>query len=164
MDLPFVILIGLTGGSAAAVVAMRNLVHSALFLALNFAGLAGMYLYLGAQFIGLVQILVYVGAVAVLVVFAILLTRSGGAPAETVLAPSWLPGMSVAVLVFGTLTAAILGTSSVHKPLPAEPEVTVARIGHRLMGEYVLALEVAGLLLTAALLGAVLIALHEEKK
>ncbi len=80
MTLLFAILAGLTVGAAVAAMTLRNLVHSALSLTVSLVGLALLYLNLGAEFVGFVQILVYVGAVAILIVFAVLLTRSGEAP------------------------------------------------------------------------------------
>src|SRR5437762_2664228 len=71
----FTMLAAFVAVSAVAALTLRHLVHCALSLALTFLGLAGLYLQLGAQFIGLAQVLVYVGAVAILIVFAILLTR-----------------------------------------------------------------------------------------
>ena len=65
----------LTLASAVAAMSLRNLVHCALTLTVTFAGLAAFYLQLDAQFVGFAQILVYIGAVAILIVFAILLTR-----------------------------------------------------------------------------------------
>ena len=76
MNFPFVILALVIAASAIAAMSLRNLVHCALCLVITFAGLAGIYLQLGAEFVGFAQILVYVGAVAILVVYAILLTRS----------------------------------------------------------------------------------------
>ena len=75
----FTIFAILTVAGAVAAMSLRNIVHSVLALTVAFAGLAAVYLQLGAQFIGLAQILVYVGAVAILIVFAILLTRDSGA-------------------------------------------------------------------------------------
>lgn len=172
MKLAFALLAMMTLGSAWAAMRLRNLVHCALCLALTFAGLAGFYLLLGAQFIGLAQVLVYVGAVSILVVFAILLTRSGdpAAPPAGLFSPTWFTGLAVAVLAAGTVIIGILTT----KRLPAagsempdqimEKAVTVKRIGHLLMTRYVLPLEVIALLLTAALIGAVIIAMKEGKK
>ena len=83
MTLPFAIIAGLTVGSAIAAMSLRNLVHCALSLVVTFAGLAALFLQLNAQFVGFAQVLVYVGAVAILIVFAILLTRGaepGSAP------------------------------------------------------------------------------------
>src|SRR6266511_5067145 len=100
MTWPFALLAGLTAGSAIAAMTLRNLVHCALCLALTFAGLAALYLQLNAEFVGLVQILVYVGAVAILIVFAILLTRGSEPPQQPVVTSSWVMGAGVAVLTF----------------------------------------------------------------
>ena len=81
MTLSFAILAVFTIASAIAAMTLRNLVHCALALVGAFAGLAALYLQLDAQFVGFAQILVYVGAVAILIVFAILLT-AGGEPAK----------------------------------------------------------------------------------
>src|SRR5216110_977453 len=71
----FIILGLLTLAGAVAAMSLRNLVHCALALTVAFAGLAALYLQLDAQFVGFAQILVYIGAVAILIVFALLLTR-----------------------------------------------------------------------------------------
>jgi NADH-quinone oxidoreductase subunit J len=160
----FTILAGFTLMSGVAAVSLRNLVHCALCLTLTFAGLAAIFLQLGAQFVGLVQVLVYVGAVAILIVFAILLTRNVDVAGGTVLSPSWSAGLGVALLVFGCLAGAILRTSTLTHTLQERPDLTVERIGNQLMIDYVLALEVIGLLLTAALVGAVLLAMPEREK
>ena len=70
----------LTLASAVAAMSLRNLVHCALMLTVTFAGLAAFYLQLGAQFVGFAQILIYIGAVAILIVFAILLTAAASRP------------------------------------------------------------------------------------
>src|ERR1700676_4469319 len=63
-------------GSALCVVCMRNIVHSALALVLVFAMASGIYLLLNAEFIAIVQILIYAGAVTILILFALMLTRT----------------------------------------------------------------------------------------
>jgi NADH-quinone oxidoreductase subunit J len=161
MPLVFAILTALTLVTAVAAMSFRNLVHCALSLAVAFAGLAALYLQLGAPFVGWAQILVYIGAVAVLIVFAILLTRGGGAEPQPILSPSWGVGVAVAVLVFAVLTGAILFSSPARRQPPVKPEPTVRNIGIQLMTRYVLPLEAVGLLLTAAAIGAVIIALRE---
>lgn len=143
---------------------LRNLVHCALAVAVAFAGLAAAYLQLGAQFVGFTQVLVYVGAVAILIVFAILLTRGAEPPQQSVLSSGWLTGIFVAVVVLGVLVYAIAKSSVLQSPVPPQPEVTVHQIGEALMNKFVLPLEVVGLLLTAALIGAVIIAMKEEGK
>jgi NADH:ubiquinone oxidoreductase subunit 6 (subunit J) len=109
----------------------------------------------------LIQILVYVGAVAILIVFAILLTRSGGIEPKPFLNSQWYVGLGIGGAVFGCLAVAILSTKDLHAPLDVEKAAPVKQIGLELMTRYVLPLEVIGLLLTAAMLGAVLIAWQE---
>ena len=83
-EIAFLILAALTLSSAVAALCLRNLVHCALCVAGAFVGLAAIYLQLDAEFVGFAQILVYVGAVAILILFAVLLTRGAeiksGAP------------------------------------------------------------------------------------
>jgi len=116
MSLTFAIIAILTVASAVAVMTLRNLVHCALSLTLTFVGLAALYLQLNAQFVGFAQILIYVGAVAILIVFAILLT-SGIEPREQkIFSSSSIGGLAVAVAVFAIL-AATIGSSSVLQRL-----------------------------------------------
>lgn len=164
MNPVFAIIAMLTIAAAVAAISLRNLVHCALALVVTFLGLAAAYLQLNAQFVGFAQILVYVGAVAILIVFAILLTRSSETPQQSIVSAGWLSGIAVTVAVLGVLVWAI-NHSAIMKPgIPAQPEVSVKQIGNALMTQYVLPLEVIGLLLTAALIGAVIIAMKEEGK
>src|SRR5512133_809547 len=145
------LLVGLfTIVAAAAAVTLRNLVHCALALAAAFAGLAALYLQLNAQFVGFAQILVYVGAVAILVVFAILLTRGGDATTRQIFSRSWLSG-------------ALLSSRALRQAPEPGAAAPVREIGMQLMTRYILPLEVLGLLLTAALIGAVVLALRERR-
>ena len=75
MTITFIILAALTIAGTAAAMLLRNAIHCVLALTLGLAGLAAIYLKLGAQFVGFTQVLVYVGAVAILAVFAIMLTH-----------------------------------------------------------------------------------------
>ena len=164
MHAAFAIIAALTVVSGIAAMSLRNLVHCALCLAVTFAGLAALYLQLGAPFVGWAQVLVYIGAVAILIVFAILLTRSD-APPGPVMSRSWVAGVAVAVLVFAVLAGAIWNSSSVRRSNepPDKPEPTVKAIGNQLMTQYILPLEATGLLLTSATIGAVIIAMRDEK-
>jgi NADH-quinone oxidoreductase subunit J len=159
----FILLAALTVGGAVAAVALRNLVHCALALTVAFAGLAGLYLQLGAQFVGFAQILIYIGAVAILIVFAVLLTRSGDSPGEAVLSSSWIGGATIALVVFGVVSGVILSSRVLARESPPAPTATVKEIGDQLMTKYVLPLEVLGLLLTAALIGAVILAVRARR-
>ena len=164
MSPAFIIIAFVTLLAAASAMSLRNLVHCALAFVVAFAGLAAMYLLLDAQFVGFAQILVYVGAIAILIVFAILLTRSGDTPNEAVLAPGWIYGIAISAVVFTMLGWTVLTTSALPKETSVAPVATVKNIGDALMNKYVLPLEVIGLLLTAAMIGAVIIALKEPSK
>jgi NADH-quinone oxidoreductase subunit J len=162
MSLPFLIIAFVTLFAAAAAMSLRNLVHCALSLVVSLAGLAALYLTLDAQFVGFAQILVYVGAVAILIVFAVLLTRSDAVPDQTVLSPGWGTGIVISAVVFATLGWAALNSTGLPRETPPVPVATVKNIGDLLMTQYVLPLEVIGLLLTAALIGAVIIAMRDD--
>jgi NADH-quinone oxidoreductase subunit J len=164
MQIAFAILAALTIVSAIAAMSLRNLVHCALCLALAFAGIAAIYLQLGAAFVGWAQVLVYIGAVAILIVFAILLTRSGEGTPQPVLSRSWGVGIAIALGVFGFLAKAVMSSSLANQLPPVKPNPTVRQIGDQLMTRYVLPLEIIGLLLTAAAIGAVIIAMRDLGK
>ena len=162
MTVTFLILAAITIAGTAAAMGLRNAVHCVLALTAGFAGVAGLYLYLGAQFVGFTQIMVYVGAVAILAVFAIMMTHNPG-QAEEPFSRYWVWGAVIAVAVFLTLARAVHlafePASSVLAVPPQAPDITVQQIGDALMRRYVLPLEIIGLLLTAALIGAVIIAM-----
>jgi NADH-quinone oxidoreductase subunit J len=162
MSIVFWVLAFLTVLGGLAAVTLRNTVHCALALTVAFAGLGMLYLQLDAQFAGFAQVLVYIGAVAILVVFAILLTRGSDTPTDGIFSRTWFAGTAIAAAVFAVLGWAVI--QSVHA-LPEEtatPAVTVNQIGNALLGRYVLPLEIVALLLTAALVGAVIVAMHEK--
>jgi len=153
----------LTVAGALAAALLRNLVHCALSLTVTFAGLALLYLQLDAQFAGFSQILVYVGAVAILVVFAILLTRGAGIPEYRGFSSSWLAGLVIAAAVFALLAWAVIRSLPANIAAIAAPAVTVQSIGAALMSTYVLPLEIVAVLLTVALIGAVIVAMPETR-
>ncbi len=162
MTWPFAIIAVFTLASAVAAMSLRNLVHCALMLTVTFAGLAAFYLQLDAQFVGFAQILIYLGAVAILIVFAILLTRGAEPTCKPGFSLNWVAGVGIAATVFGLLSGIILTSRALTHEIRLPPEVTVRQIGTELMGKFILPLEVVGLLLTAALIGAVLIAMREK--
>ncbi len=162
MTWTFAVIAVLTLAGAVSAMTLRNLVHCALMLMVALAGLAAFYLQLEAQFVGFAQILIYIGAVAILIVFAILLTRGSEPPRQSLFSSSWVLGVAVAVTVFGLLSAVILSSQAMTHELRPPPETTVRQIGTQMMGKYILPLEVIGLLLTAALIGAVVIAMEDK--
>src|SRR5262249_18565149 len=103
MTLSFALLALLTTAAAIAAMSLRHLVHCALSLVVTLAGLAALFLQLNAEFVGLAQILVYVGAVAILIVFAILLTRSSEEAPPTPVATSLWWSVTIAVAAFLTM-------------------------------------------------------------
>ena len=162
MNLLFYILGAMTITGAAAAMSLRNIVHCVLALTVGFVGLALLFLQLGAQFVGFTQVLVYVGAVAILAVFVIMMTRSSELKDQRIASKNWATGLSVAVAVFGVLAKTICSSSLANTAI-SNPDTSVARIGTTLMHEYALPLEIVGLLLTAALIGAVIVAMPEKR-
>lgn len=162
-SIAFYIVAVLTLASAIAAITLRNLVHCALCVAAAFAGIAIVYLQLDAEFVGFAQILVYIGAVAILVLFTVLLTRGTEVQAGVAfLSKSWPAGIAVAALVFAGIATPILLTPELRKLAGNTASAPVQKIGQELMINYVLPLEIIGLLLTAALLGAVVIAMQDK--
>jgi NADH-quinone oxidoreductase subunit J len=162
MSMVFYLLAALTVAGALAAVLLRNTVHCALALTVAFAGLALLFLNLDAQFAGFAQILVYIGAVAILVVFAILLTKGSETPKDGVFSRTWLVGLVIAAGVFAVLSWAVINSVRVMPHETAVPVVTVMQIGNALVGRYVLPLQIVAVLLTAAMIGAVIVAIHEK--
>jgi NADH-quinone oxidoreductase subunit J len=155
----FIAIAVFTLAGALAAACLRKLIHAALCLVVAFLGLAAFYFFLGAEFVGLVQVFVYVGAVAVLIVFTILLTRRED---EDAAGFNW-SGVIVAVAVFSGLVWAIMKTPSLSVAAPGIEPLTVKRIGEMLMTHYVWPLQCVGLLLTAALIGALVLVMEEKR-
>jgi len=154
----FIAVAVLTLSGALAAALLPRLIHAALWLVVTFFGIAAFYFLLGAEFVGLVQVFVYVGAVAVLIVFTILLTRRD---ADKDHAFHW-SGAVVAVAVFAALVWTILRTPALSVAAPPVEALTVRRIGEVLMTDYVWPLQCIGLVLTAALLGALVLVMEEK--
>ena len=155
----FIAIAVFTLAGALAAACLRKLIHAALCLVVAFLGLAAFYFFLGAEFVGLVQVFVYVGAVAVLIVFTILLTRRED---EDATGFNW-SGVIVAVAVFSGLAWAIMKTPSLSVVALGIEPLTVKRIGEMLMTNYVWPLQCVGLLLTAALIGALVLVMEEKR-
>ena len=157
-SIAFIIISVFTLAAALAAATLSNLMHAALCLALALLGLASFFFLLGAEFVGLVLVFIYVGAVAVLIVFTILLTRRDSREHRGF---NW-SGVLIALAVFGCLTWAILKTQSLTIVPPHIRALTVKQIGQVLMMGYVWPLQCVGVLLTAALIGALVLVLEEK--
>jgi NADH-quinone oxidoreductase subunit J len=158
-SIAFVIIAILTLAGALAAAILPRLIHAALCLVMAFLGIAAFYFLLGAEFVALAQILVYVGAVAVLIVFTILLTRRE--QEEAAVPVNW-GGVLVGLAVFAALLCALVTTPLVSSPCTGI--LTVKQIGQVLMADYVWPLEATGVLLTAALIGSLILVLQKKSR
>ena len=160
----FVIFTAMTLGGGLGVVTSRNVFHSALFLVLSFAGVVGYYVLLDAGFLAAVQLLVYIGAIAILILFAIMLSRGLMAERQSQRNQQWWIAAPVA---FFTLVALGFVLLQVDWPIADEqalisPSVAVSQLGQDLLGPFVIPFEVASVLLLVALIGAVILARETE--
>lgn len=146
-------------GAAAVAMLLRKLIHSVLLFVVSWAGVAAFYLWAGAEFVAFAQILVYVGAVSMVALFAVLLTRPGDAPPprDLVIRRRNFAGVITAIVVGLVLLKAIFATPFAATTASA-PSVPVKQLGLVLLGDHAAALLVVGLILTVALLGAIIIA------
>jgi len=170
--------------AALGTVLNRNLVHAALHLIAFFFIVACQFVLLEAEFLAAIQVLIYIGAVAILMMFAIMLTRNIQGDDTTILSPLWtLPAVAAGMALFVVLCAGIHAKvgSDRHSPwkaTQARPAIVDAAgkpsgpraaainnmgkaVGDEMMTRFVVPFEVAGLLLTAALVGAIAVA-HRE--
>jgi NADH-quinone oxidoreductase subunit J len=167
MSIAFYILAAITLLGAVLAVTLRNLVHCLLALVLFFLGIAGHFFLLRADFLGAAQILIYIGAVAVLILFAIMLTRNvtGTEGPRESLGGTWWLGVGVAAALAGLLCGIARRVEMAGAlPTGAGTKGTVGDIGRLLVSDWVVPLEIMAVLLTAALIGAVVIAMEEERK
>jgi len=151
--------VGVLGGSLGVVLA-RNLFHSVLWLALALVGTAVLFLFLHAEFLGAVQVLLYAGGVVTIVVFAIMLTERLTGQSIRQMNRGIVPGAAAAALVFLAVAGTILRARRAGIAAGSPP--TTAELGRAVLTEWVLAFEVLGVLLVAALLGALYLARTEE--
>ncbi len=142
---------------ALLVVTTRRLFHSALALVLSFVGVAGLYILLEAEFLAAIQILIYVGAIALLILFAIMLTRHLMDPKARAFNEQWWIAALVAGLLFVVLLAMIWRVPWPVKEVTA-PHNVIENLGASFVGEYLVPFEVVSILLMAALIGAIIIA------
>jgi len=156
----FWVLSAVTLGAAGGVVVSRNLFHAVLFLILAFIGVAGFFVLLSAEFIAMAQVIIYVGAISVLVLFAVLLTpRAGRDNGETAMA---LPALLLAVALATVFLFVLHDTD--WATVTASPELATAELGEALLSTWVLPFELASVLLTAALVGAIMLVRSREEE
>lgn len=149
--------------SSVMMITRSNPVISAVFLVLNFFALAGLYLLLNAQFISVVQIIVYAGAIMVLFLFVLMLLRTENEPKIFLdKRPIKLFALLISVFVFIQITYLIFVGSPSDNLTPDQLKSiesgTIETIGRELYTNYIIPFEVAGFLLLAATIGALVLA------
>jgi NADH:ubiquinone oxidoreductase subunit 6 (subunit J) len=134
-----------------------NIVHAAFSLLVTLFGVAGLYVLLGADFIGIVQVIVYIGGILVLIIFGVMMTQRAKLLPLSVQLPGRLFGGLLSVIILVALILVAKRSLWSAAASLANPEPTSAAIGGLLLGKYLVAFEVASILLLVALVGAVLL-------
>lgn len=162
LQLIFLITAIVSLGGAVMVVTVRNLIHAALWLILTLFGVAVMYGLLSATFFAVVQVVIYIGAIAILMIFAIMLTRRVMQETGGSVNKGWWMAGSLSLVLFTALVWMFTtwdGFRTALPDVPADAE-TIKSLGAALVAPngYVLPFEIASVLLLAALIGAVVVA------
>ncbi len=144
--------------AALRVVTTKNVVHAALYLLIVLAGVAAQFILLGAEFLGVTQVLVYMGAIVVLFLFGIMLTRAKLGDDETVAGERRIMASLVALLLLVVMGYGVLDGFRDVKVGERDPLGNTAQVSDAIFSTYVIAFEAIGVLLLAALIGAIVIA------
>jgi NADH-quinone oxidoreductase subunit J len=155
----FIVLAVLTLGGGLGVVATRNVVHASLALLLSLLAVAGIYLILFAEFLAIVQVLIYGGAITIVLLFAIMLTRTAEYPRITD-NRQWPLAAAAAVATLAVLAGSFWTKASVGSE-PHSPALT--DLANSLFTRWAIPFEVASLVLLVALIGAIIIARESEE-
>ena len=149
-------------GLGYMVVTTRNLVRAALYLIGTLFSVAVVFVLLEASFLAVVQVVVYIGAIAILFIFAVMLTRRVMQDTGSQTNSNWPVAALVSLLLFGGLTYILFSWGGVSAEAPAISSQTdmVTELGKALVNPdaYILPFEVASIMLLAALIGAVVVA------
>jgi NADH-quinone oxidoreductase subunit J len=167
MQIIFLINAGVILASAVLVVTSRNLIHAALWLIVTLFGVAVLYALLNAGFLAVVQVVIYIGAIAILFIFAVMLTRADLRDRTPQLNSGWWLNAILAVLTFGGLVGLFTTWSGFFTKQAADLPVgfdAVGKLGTALVSPdaFLLPFEVASVLLLAALVGAVYVAFTRQ--
>lgn len=149
-----------------SVVTSRNLIHSALWLILTLFGVAIFYVLLDAGFFAVIQVIIYIGAIAILFIFAAMLTRRVMQDTGPQTNPNWWLGAVIAMLLFAGIALVLINWQgfSTSAPELVNASGRITQLGLALVSpdQYVLPFELASVLLVAAMIGAIFVA--GEKK
>ena len=156
LDVAFWVLAVICVGAALAVVFVRDVFRAALFLILCFFTVAGIYITLNADFLAAVQVLIYVGAVSVLLIFAIMLTRDAkqGSPSGRLRVPALIIGLVLLGVMIGSILSFDWQPSAEMSGMVRTQDIAGLLFSE---GGFVLAFEIAGLMLLAAIIGAIVL-------
>jgi NADH:ubiquinone oxidoreductase subunit 6 (subunit J) len=157
----FYFIAALAVGGALGVVLVRSTVYAGLFLILALLAVAGVYILLASEFLALVQILIYGGAVTVLLLFALMLTRTGDLP-ETMVGAQWPIAALTSAILFGLLATTVATSDWPGDAVGAIVAVPFTTVGDALFRQWAVPFEIASLVLLVALVGAIVIAQQEE--
>ena len=149
-------------GLGFLVVTTRNLVRAALYLIGTLFSVAVVFVLLEASFLAVVQVVVYIGAIAILFIFAVMLTRRVMQDTGSQSNANWWLAALVSFVLFGGLTYILISWGGISTAAPALDSQAdmVSDLGKALVNPdaYILPFEVASILLLAALIGAVVVA------
>jgi NADH-quinone oxidoreductase subunit J len=143
--------------AAIGVVRTNNVVHAALYLVVVLAGGAAQFILLGAEFVAWVQVLVYIGAVIVLFLFGIMLTRAPMRGDEDLNNDQRWPGLVTAMFLAGMLAVLFIKEFG-DREIELDAPTPTSAITSAIFRTYIIPFEVVGVLLLAALVGAVVLA------
>lgn len=151
---------------ALRVVTSRNLIHSALWLILALFGIAVFYVLLDAGFFAVIQVVIYIGAIAILFIFAAMLTRRVMQDTGPQSNSNWWMGALIALLLLAGIALVLVSWQgfSTSAPVLANQAGQLSQLGQALVSpdQYVLPFEIASVLLVAGMIGAIYVA--GEKK
>jgi NADH-quinone oxidoreductase subunit J len=166
VQLTFFLAAAITLGSALMVVSSRNILHSAMWLVASLFGVAVLFALLEADFFAVVQVVVYIGAIAILVIFAVMLTRRVMQDFGTQTLRTWWLAAILAAVVFGGLVYMLSLWSGFWNTPPAltDTNAPLVQLGLALVSPnaYMVPFEVASVLLLAALIGAIYVAFQRK--
>ncbi len=152
--------------AAISVVTSRNLIHSALWLILTLFGVAVFYVLLDAGFFAVIQVVIYIGAIAILFIFAAMLTRRVMQDTGPQSNANWWLGALISLVLLAGVALVLFSWQGFNTSIPSLTDQSgrLSQLGLALVSpnQYVLPFELASVLLVAAMIGAIFVA--GEKK
>jgi len=160
-DVLFLLLAAAMLGCALLVVTLRDIIRCGIAMIAAFAALAGIYVLLGAPLVAAAQVLIYIGAIAVLILFAVMLTQAKNAPVRLVFQTQAIPA-AVAAIVLAVIVALTV-TATDWGDVGQRIATATDALARLLFNQYVLPFEIVSVLLLAAVIGGVFLAKREDR-